>query len=305
MAKDVNINEVIADAQVAFNVKFEEGRARYEPVHTKLASEVESNSAASAYGMLEDFPSIKEWLTDRQLKELETYDYIIKNRTFESSIQIKREEFEDNDYGKYSMIFDQFGYKAEAFPDDLMFTAMKEGHLKACIDGQYFFDTDHPNGKNIEGVPQVYSNLYGTKSTETLKPRWYLFDGRQGLKPFIYQKRRPFKVTAITGDTTGEVFINNRVLFGVDGRLNMGYGMWQCGAASWDDLNETSFNEVYDGMLSVKGSSGDSLKIVPSVIVVPVSLRVAAEKLFLRQQLANGDDNPNYKRVEIVVSAEL
>ncbi|HGC3426575.1 TPA: Mu-like prophage major head subunit gpT family protein, partial [Escherichia coli] len=81
-----------------------------------------------------------------------------------------------------------------------------------------------------------------------------------------------------------------------------GYAMWQCAAASWDTLNETTFNEVYDGMLSVKGSSGEPLGIVPTVIVVPVSLRAAAEKLLLRQYLDNGEDNPNYKRVEIIVS---
>ncbi len=69
-----------------------------------------------------------------------------------------------------------------------------------------------------------------------------------------------------------------------------------------DTLNETTFNEVYDGMLSVKGSSGEPLGIVPTVIVVPVSLRAAAEKLLLRQYLDNGEDNPNYKRVEIIVS---
>ncbi|STU57362.1 Mu-like prophage major head subunit gpT [Klebsiella pneumoniae subsp. ozaenae] len=62
--------------------------------------------ALNAYGFLEEFPEIKEWLADRQLKELSTQDYILKNKTFESSISIKREDFEDNDYGKYSMIFE-------------------------------------------------------------------------------------------------------------------------------------------------------------------------------------------------------
>lgn len=58
-------------------------------------------------------------------------------------------------------------------------------------------------------------------------------------------------------------------------------------------------------MLSIKGSSGEPLGIVPSIIVVPVSLRSAAEKILLRRQLDNGEDNPNYKRVEIIVSPYL
>ncbi|HAK5376277.1 TPA: head protein [Salmonella enterica] len=293
-----DINCVIADATIAFNAKFESGKKAYNPVHPTIASEVTSSSAVSAYGFLEDFPEIKEWLNDRQLKSLSTRDYFLKNKTFESSIQIKREDFEDNDYGKYSMVFEQYGRKAAAFPDKLLFEAMKKGHLSEGIDGHNFFATDHPNGEG------VYSNLYGSNPTKNADatPLWYLFDGSQGLKPFIYQVRRPMAVTSVTDSGATDVFLNNRFLFGVDGRLNVGYAMWQCAAASWDTLNETTFNEVYDGMLSVKGSSGEPLGIVPTVIVVPVSLRAAAEKLLLRQYLDNGEDNPNYKRVEIIVS---
>lgn len=303
MSDFVDIEGVIADAQVAFNVKFEQGAKAYSPSHVKLANEVPSSSGSNAYGFLEEFPEIKEWLTDRQLKELSTKDYVLKNKTFESSIAIKREDFEDNDYGKYSMIFEQYGRKAAGFPDKLMFTAMINGHNSLGIDGQNFFDTDHPNGES------VYSNLYGTvpevPEGQVAKPKWYLFDGNQGLKPFIYQKRRPIVMTSVTNVEDAEVFLRNKYLFGVDGRLNVGYGMWQCAAASYNDLTTDSFGEVYDGMLSIKGSGGEPLGIVPSIIVVPVSLRAAAEKILLRQQLENGEDNPNYKRVEIIVSPYL
>ncbi|WP_432323632.1 Mu-like prophage major head subunit gpT family protein [Yersinia enterocolitica] len=305
MSEHIDIDGVIADAQVAFNVKFEQGTKAYSPSHIKLANEVPSSSGSNAYGFLEDFPEIKEWLADRQLKELSTKDYILKNKTFESSIAIKREDFEDNDYGKYSMIFEQYGRKAAKFPDELMFNAMVNGHKPTGlgIDGQPFFDTDHPNGES------VYSNLYGTEPTvpdgEIAKPKWYLFDSNQGLKPFIYQNRRPIIMTSVTRPEDAEVFLKNKYLFGVDRRLNVGYGMWQCAAASYDDLTTDNFGVVYDGMLSIKGSSGTPLGIVPSIIVVPVALRAAAEKILLRQQLDNGEDNPNYKRVEIIISPYL
>ncbi|HDK6067977.1 TPA: Mu-like prophage major head subunit gpT family protein [Klebsiella variicola] len=299
MVDTVNIDGIVADAQVAFNVKFEQGTKAYQPSHVQLANEVPSSSGSNAYGFLEEFPEIKEWLADRQLKELSTQDYILKNKTFESSISIKREDFEDNDYGKYSMIFEQYGRKAAQFPDKLMFEAMVKGHTSQGIDGQNFFDTDHPVNDG------TLSNIYGTAPETNPKPKWYLFDATQGLKPFIYQNRRPIVMTAVTRPEDAEVFLKNSYLFGVDGRLNVGYGMWQCAAASYDDLTEESFGQVYDGMLSIKGSSGDPLGIVPSIIVVPVSLRSAAEKILLRRQLDNGEDNPNYKRVEIIVSPYL
>lgn len=295
MPNSVVIAGIVADAQVAFNVKFEQGGKSYSPSHPVLANEVPSSSGANAYGFLEEFPEIKEWLASRQLKELSTKDYTLKNKTFESSIGIKREDFEDNDYGKYSMIFEQYGRKAAMFPDKLMFGAMANGHKSEGIDGQYFFDTDHPVGT------ETYSNVYGTASGTDPKPRWYLFDASQGLKPFIYQNRREITLTAITDPDDSKVFIDNKVYFGVDGRLNVGYGMWQCAAASYDDITDVTFAKAYDGMLSIKGSSGDPLGITPTVMVVPVSQRAAAEKVILRKQLDNGEDNPNYKRVEIIV----
>ncbi|HBM8993099.1 TPA: Mu-like prophage major head subunit gpT family protein [Citrobacter freundii] len=295
MGNKVDISGIIADAQIAFNVKFETGAESYTPSHPLLANEVPSSSGANAYGFLEEFPEIKEWLTSRQLKELSTKDYTLKNKTFESSIGVKREDFEDNDYGKYSMIFQQYGRKAAMFPDKLMFEAMVNGHKTESIDGQYFFDTDHPVGTG------VYSNIYGTPADENAKPKWYLFDASQGLKPFIYQNRREIALTSVTDLDDAKVFLENKFYFGVDGRLNVGYGMWQCAAASYDDITDVNFGTVYDGMLSIKGGSGDPLGIVPTVMVVSVSQRAAAEKVILRQRLDNGEDNPNYKRVEIIV----
>lgn len=295
MVDTVALAGVIADAQIAFNVKFEQGTKSYSPSHPLLANEVPSSSGSNAYGFLEEFPEIKEWLADRQLKELSTKDYTLKNKTFESSIAIKRDDFEDNDYGKYSMIFEQYGRKAAMFPDKLMFEAMANGHKATGIDGQFFFDTDHPVGSG------TYSNVYGTVAGTDPKPRWYLFDASQGLKPFIYQNRRKIEMTSVTDLNDSKVFLDNKFYFGVDGRLNAGYGMWQCAAASYDDITDVTFGKAYDGMLSIKGSSGDPLGIVPTVMVVPVSQRAAAEKVILRRQLDNGEDNPNYKRVEIIV----
>ncbi|MTG04125.1 Mu-like prophage major head subunit gpT family protein [Klebsiella pneumoniae] len=117
MVDSVNIDGIVADAQVAFNVKFEQGTKAYQPSHVQLANEVPSSSGSNAYGFLEEFPEIKEWLADRQLKELSTQDYILKNKTFESSISIKREDFEDNDYGRCEQVPDmRSSYSSGAHP---------------------------------------------------------------------------------------------------------------------------------------------------------------------------------------------
>lgn len=296
-------SEMLMQATQAFNAKFEEGKDKYKPYHPVLACEITSTGRANAYGFLEDFPALAEWIGARQLKELSTNVYTLENKTFEGSIQVKRENFEDNDFSQYSMVMTQFGRKASSFPDKLMFEVLRSGHLdkNKCIDGLPFFCKNHTVGTG------VYSNLYGVPAQGVVNPRpkWYLFDTSQGLKPFIYQNRRPIEFSSITDTESAEVFLNNRFLFGIDGRLNVGYGMWQLAAASYSDLTPESFEEVYDGMMSVNGASGDSLEVFPTVLVVPVNLRSAAERLINRERLSNGESNPNYKRVEIIVTPYL
>ncbi|MPW32023.1 head protein, partial [Agarivorans sp. B2Z047] len=92
---------------------------------------------------------------------------------------------------------------------------------------------------------------------------------------------------------------------GVRARGNAGYSFWQLAAGSQEELTAENFTKVYDGMMSQKDSEEKSLKIKPSILVVPVGLRAAAEAILLRERLDNGESNTNYKAVELLVSQDL
>ena len=47
------------------------------------------------------------------------------------------------------------------------------------------------------------------------------------LKPFIFHKRTPVMLTALTKDDDENVFMRDEFIWGADGRSNAGYGFWQ------------------------------------------------------------------------------
>ncbi|MCI8503663.1 MAG: head protein [Hungatella sp.] len=59
------------------------------------------------------------------------------------------------------------------------------------------------------------------------KDYWFLMDTKQFLKPLIFQERKPYKFVNLNRETDQNVFMQNKFLYGADGRCNAGYGFWQ------------------------------------------------------------------------------
>lgn len=57
---------------------------------------------------------------------------------------------------------------------------------------------------------------------------WYLLSLDQEVKPIVFQMRRAPQFVALDNPTVNEAaFMRRRFMYGVDGRWNAGYGMWQ------------------------------------------------------------------------------
>tara|TARA_R110002020_G_scaffold47651_1_gene135545 strand:+ start:5868 stop:6266 length:399 start_codon:yes stop_codon:yes gene_type:complete len=74
-----------------------------------LAMTVNSHTSEENYGWLGQFPMMREWIGDRQLKKLASHGFTIKNKKFESTITIKREDFDDDRYGIYNPVVSEMG----------------------------------------------------------------------------------------------------------------------------------------------------------------------------------------------------
>ncbi|WP_400184774.1 Mu-like prophage major head subunit gpT family protein [Klebsiella pneumoniae] len=287
--------EILHALTTSLSAAFTKGLAGVTPQYLRIATEVPSSSASNTYGWLSDLPEIKEWIGERQLAVLSQQGYTVTNRTWESSIRVKRETIEDDQLGQFSIIASGFGRKIGVFPDTLAFKLLSEGFSSLCFDGQYFFDTDHPMAGG------TYSNIVGDIATDTGEP-WFLIDESQVLKPILFQNRRPFKFVSLDDLDNPHTLLNNEFIYGVDGRCNVGFGLWQTAVGSRAPLTTANYEKAVDLLLGMVRDDGEPLGINPTTLVVGRKNRAAAKKIIDAMLVDGGDSNIYYKDVDIVNS---
>lgn len=262
--------------KTAFNNAFNAAPSSYE----KVAMVVPSSAAAEKYPFLTDLSDLREWIGDRIINNLKESDYTLKNIPFEKTIGVKRDDIDDDQIGLYSNRFAMLGHSAKTHPDKLIYKLLKNGFSGTCYDGQYFFDSDHP--VLVNGAPASVSNFADGAGTP-----WYLLCTTLPLKPLIFQRRRPYTFVALDRETDENVFKRGEYLYGVDARVNAGYGLWQLAFGSKLELTPDNYAAARAAMMAFMGDNGDSLGIVPNLLVVPPSLEGKANKV-VKNALADG-----------------
>lgn len=86
----------IREAFSAFNTVFNKAFSETEPQYTKVAMEVPSDTRDETYAWLGAVPSMREWIGDRQIKNLAAYGYTIRNKDFELTVSVPRNDVEDD-----------------------------------------------------------------------------------------------------------------------------------------------------------------------------------------------------------------
>lgn len=289
----------LADLQRGFKMTFQSAFEGAPSDWEKLATKVISTSGEEKYPWLGQTTRFREWLGDRVIQNLMTYDYTIKNKPFENTIGVNRDDIEDDRIGVYAPLIQQMGMDAKQHPDELCFALWSAGFTTTCYDGQYFFDTDHPV-LDANGVAQSVSNYGGGAGTP-----WYLIDDTRAIKPMILQMRREYQFVAMDKVDDENVFSKKEFRYGVDARLNVGFGLWQLAYGSKQTLNEANYNTAYSALQSMKGDNGKPLGIRPSLLIVPPSLREAALKIVTAETINNGERNVNQNSAKVLVSPWL
>lgn len=277
----------------AYNKSFDATQSNYQ----KIATTVPSTTGEQDYKWLGQVPRMKEWIGEREVQSIAAYDYLIKNKPFEMTVGVPRDDIEDDKYGVYAPLFSNMGEAAALHPDELVFGALMNGFTELCYDRKTFFATDHEmgdrkysnkgtaelsaesyeaaraaimsirgdKGKSLKLVPDLLvvppslekearlileaDQINGTtnvlKGTAKLlvEPElaehpdyWFLLCTNRFLKPIIFQERKKIKFTSLTKETDQNVFLNNKFLYGADGRSNAGYGFWQMAYGSTGEV---------------------------------------------------------------------
>jgi phage major head subunit gpT-like protein len=157
-------NAALQTAAKGFRALFLASLAIATVTWTNIATAVESNSSEETYAWLAELPQVREWIGDRQVKNLEGASYTIRNRKWELTIGVTREEIEDDKLGVVKPRVQDIAQQMASHPDDLLAEVMLDGFDHECFDGQYFFDTDHPvNGQSQSntGTAPLSAESYG------------------------------------------------------------------------------------------------------------------------------------------------
>lgn len=255
-----------------------------------VAMEVPSEGRSTDYKWLGAFPQMREWLGDRVIKDLSAFHYELVNKDYEATVEVDRNDVEDDQVGVYRPIIQGLGDEAKRHPDKLVFALLAAGFATACYDGQYFFDSDHPVASSTQ------SNTGGGSGTG-----WYLMDLSRPIKPIVLQIRKRPEFVALDRPDDPDVFMRKKFRYGVDDRKNVGFGLWQLAYGSKDSLNAANYAAARAAMMGFTNDEGDPLGVVPTHLVVPPTLEGAGRSLVEVQNDANGAGNPWYNTAKLVV----
>ena len=182
----VVINQATLEAAYSgFKTVFQQA---YDGASTKLRElsvVVPSSARQEEYKWLGQFPGLREWIGERVVKDLSVDGFIIKNRDFEATVAVDRNDLEDDAIGLYRPMVEQLGETAKQHPDQLIFDLLVSGFSSACFDGQFFFDVDHANGD---------LSAWSNKGTAALDATAYQ-NGRAQMMSLVNDENRPLRIT--------------------------------------------------------------------------------------------------------------
>ena len=277
-----------------FNAAFREGFGQAPADHEPLTMEVRSTTSEEEYGWLGQWPSMREWVGERALRGISEHGYTIRNKKYESTVEVARDSVEDDKYGVYAPWFEELGRAAAAHPCELVFGTLKAGFERKCYDGQYFFDDDH-----LVGNASV-SNTGGGAG-----PAWFLLDCSRMIKPILFQRRREYHMQYMDALDDEHVFKTDLYRYGVDARVSAGYGLWQLAYGSMQALDGDSYQTARTALLSMKGDGARPMGIRPTHLFVPPALEAEALELLNADRNAAGATNVYRGTAKLVVTPWL
>lgn len=164
IVNQANLHGLNVSYSTAYNKSFDATQSNYQ----KVATTVPSTTGEQDYKWLGQMPQMKEWIGEREIQSLAAYDYSIKNKPFEMTIGVPRDDIEDDKYGVYAPLFSNMGEAAALHPDTLIFGSMMNGFTEKCYDGKTFFATDHKVGDTTysnKGAEELTAESYETART--------------------------------------------------------------------------------------------------------------------------------------------
>lgn len=278
------------------------GLAMTAPDWMKIAKKVPSSGKSNTYEWLSQFPAFREWVGSRLHKVFKENGYNVPNRKFETTVDVKVEDIEDDAVGQYGLLAEGAGQSASDLMNDLVFALVGLGFTTNCYDGQFFFDTDHPVAANEDGTGAVttVSNMQAGAGAP-----WVLLCTKRAPSPFYLQERTAPRFDSVTSVQNNNVFDLDVYSFGGRWRGEAAFGFWQTAFGSKAAVTAANFEAAFDAMAAFKGDGNRKLGIMADTMITGPANRAAAEAILYKDKLAGGETNTNYQRVNLIITPWL
>ena len=135
-----SVQAVFTSLRVLFNQAFDAAPSQWQ----LTAMLVPSGAGQNTYAWLSLFPRMRKWIGDKVIKSLEAFGYTIINDDWEATVEVDRNDIEDDQIGIFAPQAQMAGYSARQLPDEIVSDLKNNGFTSKCYDGQYFYDVDHP-----------------------------------------------------------------------------------------------------------------------------------------------------------------
>lgn len=155
-----------------FKTIFNQALQTAQPLYEQIATVVPSTTKAEDYKWLGSVPRMREWIGERVIANLSAFTYTIRNRDWEATVAVDRNDIEDDTIGIYTPLIQALGLSAAMHPDELVFELLAGGFTNLCYDGQYFFDEDHRDGdgpiQSNRGVAPLSATAYAAARAQMM-----------------------------------------------------------------------------------------------------------------------------------------
>lgn len=239
----------------------------------EICSVMPTNSERVDLSLLLDVPKYAEEIGGVAFSDLKAKNFIITPRKFSGGIKMYEDDVDDDMMG---ILLDRIGDLAQA-PQDAFcehtFKCLKAGisigDYGACYDGLAFFHAAH-----VVGATTFSNYVAGGGATP-----WYLLDCSKSTKPLVMAARKSPKFEMLSRSSS-HTFKTGELLWKVQGRMWVSYGLWQrayCSAAPLTD------DVIWDGIEAMRGFQDENGRFISSgpthLCVAPDTEQTAREIL--------------------------
>lgn len=148
------LNAIAAGLKKVYNDTF----SKTDSFYKQVAMVVPSSNSQETYAWLQNMPRMRKWVGDKVINKLSKQGYSIVNDDFEVTVEVKRNDIEDDNIGQYNNMSQQAGWSAKQLPDELTSELINQGQTSLCYDGKPFFSSAHP--VTVNGQEKTMSNVH-------------------------------------------------------------------------------------------------------------------------------------------------